>query len=198
MPVVQAKDEKPKRNREDIVVYVLSVALLATLGLAALYGMRYGNVDQSVVPGDVTIERNGTTVIEMHINDDFSADIEYLGHKMFGTLQLAGAEEDTILYQLRKVSFEDGSDAENTVLFVRMPRTGLQGDLSGSWMLYYSCPSQNNVMQSEWVVAEEGGSAKVGFVTKMNAITAQRKALLDISEDWKWEKRGQTLSLTSE
>ena len=92
--------DKPKRSREDIVVYILSAALLITLGLAAAYGMRYGNVDESVVPGDISIIKDGGTLVTMHVNDRLTAESEYRGFKMSGKRQLAGAEEDTILYQL--------------------------------------------------------------------------------------------------
>lgn len=193
---MQPTTDKPKRSREDIVLYILSAALLITLGLAAAYGMRYGNVDESVVPGDITITKDGGTLVTMHVNDDLTADVEYLGFKMSGTLTLAGAEEDTILYQLKKVTLANGIDPEGCVLFVRMPRSGLQGNFSGPWMLYFSFPSQNNVMQSEWIIAEEDGTAKVGAAAKMNAITAQRSALLKSTTDWKWQKQGQALSLT--
>jgi len=189
--------EKPKRSREDIILYVLSAALLITLGLAAAYGMRYGNVDESVVPGDVTISKDGKHLVTMHVDDELHANIDYLGRKMSGNLVLAGAEEDTILYQLKKVSYDDGADASDTVLFVRMPRSGLQGDFAGPWMLYYSCPSQGNVMQSDWIVATEDGAAKVGAAANMNAITAQRNVLLNGSADWKWKKEGQALNLSS-
>ena len=196
---MQPATDKPKRarSRQDIVLYILSAALLITLGLAAAYGMRYGNVDESVVPGDITFTKDEAPLATIHVNDDLTADIDYLGFKMSGTLKLAGAEEDTILYQLYRVTFENGIDPKDAVLFVRMPRSGLQGDFSGPWMLYFSFPSQNNVMQSDWIITEEDGTAKVGEAIKMNAITAQRSVLLENSADWKWEKQGQTLSLVS-
>lgn len=184
-----------KRSKSDIAIYVLSGVLLVTLGAAALYGWHYGNVDESVTPGHIDVYENGSLLLTVNIEDDMTAKVGYLRRVMTGKFVLAGAEEDTILYQLKNIKFADGADASDTVFFLRIPRSGLQGDFSGPWMTYFSCPSQS-AKHSDWIIANGDGTASVGGRDKMNAITAQRKQLLEWSKAWTWKKSGYGLYLT--
>ena len=181
---------------EDKALLILSVLLLIALACASLYGIRYGNVDESVVPGQMTVIEDGEVTLDLNIDDNLNASINSIGFKMTGTLKLAGAEEDTILYQLNGISLEDETDSKGAVFFIRMPRSGLQGDLSGTWMVYCTFPE---VAYSKWMFLQEDGSAAVGFKNSTNVITMQRDAIIKISEEmpWSWEKHGSTLLLSS-
>ena len=174
----------------DVVTYVLAIALLVTLALAASYGFRYGNVDESVATGNITIKVDNSTHAAISVDDNMRARVTYANKVMTGTLKLAGAEEDTILFQLRGIAFSDGSDASDAVLFIRMPRSGLQGDYSGAWMFYFSCPSQKVKKYSEWLIANEGGTGFWGFSDKLNAVTTLRKKLIKSASKATWVKEG--------
>ena len=183
-------------RKSDIAMYVLSGALLVALGAAALYGWHYGNVDESVAPGHIDVHENSSLLLVVDINDDMTAKVAYLNRVMTGKFVLAGAEEDSILFQLKNIKFEDGSDSSDAVFFLRLPRTGLQGDYAGPWMTYFSCPSQG-AQYGNWVIAREDGSASVGARDKLNAITAQRYQLLEWSSVWTWVKGGDAMRLNS-
>ena len=186
-----------KRSATDIFTWVLAAALLVTLALASLYGFKYGNVDEGTAPGNITIYEDGNPWLIASIDDGMNARVGYLGYIFTGTFRLAGAEEDTVLYQLRGIEFAsgpEGADALDAVFFLRVPRTGLQGDFSGPWMAYFSWPSQG-VQHSDWMITREDSTASVGARDNVNAITAQRARLLEWSSDWTWHKSGHGLYL---
>ena len=179
----------------DKLAIALAVLLVAALGAASLYGFKYGKVDTSVAVGKVTIKKGEEVLLKMTVDEDMQAQVRYHQKRMTGTLVFAGAETDTILFQLQDIKYKDGSDASDAVLFMRMPRSGVQGDLSGAWMTYFSQPSTNENC-SEWVIAHEDGTADYGLKDKLNAITAQRFKLVELSEEgWTWEKKKSVLQL---
>lgn len=183
--------------REDAVVCILAIALLITMALASMYGFKYGNVDTSVAIGSVSITKDGKNLLTIDSDENLNAHVAYLGADMTGQLVLAGAEEDTILFQLTKIAHTDGTDSSDTVTFIRMPRDGLTGDLTGPWMVYFSRPSLE-INLSDWVFIKADGTASAGWRSKMNAITTQRFKLFEMSDNsWTWEKNGSALTLNS-
>lgn len=191
----QRTQEKKPLERRDIPLIVLSVLLLVAMGMATIYGIRYGNVDESVVSGDVSLVEDDHPVLSMHVDDDKHADITYLGLKMSGTLRLNGAEKDTILYMLTKITLEDGAEPGNLAFLVRMPRSGLKGDLAGPWMVYFS-RTDTGFISSEWVLANEGGEAIIGHSGSLNPMTTMRDQLIGKSTKGTWEREGSTLRVT--
>lgn len=187
-----------KRSMSDVAVYVLSGALLIAMLLASIYGWRYGNVDTSVACGNISIKKSELPFIDLSVDKDLNATVYhgYIGREMKGKLVLAGAETDTILFQLKDMHFTDGGDPSQAILFIRMPRTGLQGDYAGVWMTYFSYPSED-VKISEWIIADEGGNAISGLKTGYNVITAQRNQLGSYSNAWTWQKAGSSMILTT-
>ena len=110
---------------------MLSRVPFVALGAAALYGWHYGNVDESVAPGHIDVHENSSLLLVVDINDDMTAKVAYLNRVMTGKFVLAGAEEDSILFQLKNIKFEDGSDSSDAVFFLRMLRTGLRAIMQG-------------------------------------------------------------------
>lgn len=179
----------------DRLVIALAVLYVVALGAASFYGLRYGRADTGMAVGKVTITKNEKPLFKMAVNKKMKARISYLNKDLTGTLKLNGAETDTVLFRVEGIAFEDGSDASDAVLFVRMPRSGVGGDLNGAWMVYFFQPSANESF-SEWVIAHEDGSADYGHGDNINAITAQRFALEELSEkDWNWNSKGSVLRL---
>lgn len=194
---VEASRNSNQSTGFDIAVYILSGALLVILASAAFYGWKYGNVDESVAAGRIALIKDGLRLVTMDVDEDLSATINYYkGPIMKGKLVLSGAEEDSILFRLRNIKLDDKTDASDLVFFVRMPRSGLQGDFTGPWVFYYSRPSAG-VTISEWALIESGNNAHVGWKAAANAIVTQRKMLLEWSEEWAWSKRGTDLVLES-
>lgn len=183
-------------SKTDVVTYVLAALLLVTLGLASLYGFKYGRVDESTAAGTITICDEEETWLKATIDEELNADVEYFGEHFLGTFKLAGAEEDSVLYQLRKVKHSNGQDADGAILFLRMPRSGLQGDFQGPWMVYFAV-ADSDIKHSCWVLANDDETAFVGTAEGMNAITTQRKELIELAEARYWEKDGNTLLLST-
>lgn len=186
--------------REDPLLYALSGLLLVAMLMATLYGLRYGNVDQSVVKGHVSINVGDAWLATIDVDENKEATINYVGHTMHGKLRLDGADTDSILYAVKDLTFENNLDPKGAVLLVRVPRSGLQGDLSGPWMLYFSYPADGEVegsTRSDWVYAGADGTALYGYAPDMNAMTAQRKTLEAQSVAWRWTKTADGLSLTN-
>ena len=96
----------------DYVTIVVAAFLVIALLLASLYGIRFGTVDESVVPGESSIIINDKSVLKLAVNDELDAVVTYRGNTMHGQLKLAGADIDTILYQLRDFEFADESDVD--------------------------------------------------------------------------------------
>lgn len=59
--------ERAKARPSNTLLVALSVLLLATLGLASLYGFRYGKIDESVMPGRIELSCNDRTVATIDI-----------------------------------------------------------------------------------------------------------------------------------
>ena len=186
--------------REDPLLYALSGLLLVAMLMATMYGLRYGKVDESVVKGHVSISVGDTWLATIDVDESKDATVNYLGHTIHGKLRLDGADTDSILYVMKDMSFENNLDPKGAVLLVRMPRSGLEGDLSGTWMLYFLYPDDGEVegnVRSDWVFARADGTALYGYAPEMNAMTAQRKTLEQSSVAWRWSKTDEGLSLTN-
>ena len=186
--------------REDPLLYALSGLLFVAMFIAALYGLRYGKVDESVVKGRVSINVGDAWLATIDVDENKEATINYVGHTMHGKLKLDGADTDSILYVVKDLTFENNLDPTGAVLLIRVPRSGLQGDLSGPWMLYFSYPADGEVegsTRSDWVYANADGTALYGYAPDMNAMTAQRKTLEAQSVAWHWTKTADGLSLTN-
>ena len=186
--------------REDPLLYALSGLLLVAMLMATMYGLRYGKVDQSVVKGHVSISVGDTWLATIDVDENKDATVNYLGHTIHGKLRLDGADTDSVLYVMKDMTFENNLDPKGAVLLVRMPRSGLEGDLSGTWMLYFSYPDDGEVegnVRSDWVFARADGTALYGYAPEMNAMTAQRKTLEQSSVAWHWSKTDEGLSLTN-
>ena len=95
----------------DWPLLVLSAALLVAMGLATLYGFKYGNVDETVMPGYVCIKDNGATRFALRVDDDLDAEAFFNGVNITGHLTLDGAEKDTILYRFTKIEVVDDEQA---------------------------------------------------------------------------------------
>lgn len=196
--------------REDPTLYILSALLLVAMGCATLYHLRYARIDETVIPGSVEIDDMDGTVLAMHIDDDMQAEITYRDWSLKGTLALDGAEEDTVLYKLNDAEFtndtepepvehpatdaEEGADSGTTdaepgppILLVRVPRSGLQGDHTGPWMVYFTYTAAD-LLSSDWVFIEEGGKARVGNSTTLNPMTMLRKDLMKQAQRTTWER----------
>lgn len=178
------------------ITLILALALFLALAICTAYGLNYGDVNQSAAKGSITIMANESPIATIHVNEDMSATVDYLSHRITGTLKLEGAEEDTLLFQLRDASLIDEPLTDDAILFIRMPRSGLQGNYEGFWVIYYSCPSEN-IMRSDWLYASSNNNALAGFSNKTNAITKQRNVLLENAEPYRWEKRGSVLLLSN-
>ena len=190
---MQEQTGKKSVKAFDVAVYVLAGLLVVVLGAASIYGFRYANVDESVATGNITIRKNDSELAKIKIDEELNAHVDYMKLSMQGKLKLAGAEKDTILFQLTDITLEDGSDTSDLVFFIRMPRSGLQGDFSGAWMLYLSRPSKK-VTCGDWIIASSDKTALSGRLKK-NVITMQRSALVEKSSDWTWNKKGNSLIL---
>ena len=177
----------------DTLAIILGLLLLAAMAKAAIYGMEFTDVDESVVPGKIEFVKNGKSVFALSVHDDMTAAVKYKGQRMTGTLTFAGAEEDTILYQLRDISLTDGTKPEDYIVFVRMPRLGIQGDYSGVWMVYFRSNSLG-VRCSDWIFADKDGTAIAGHRNKTNAVATRRLRLLEWSHDYLWHKDGNRLA----
>ena len=184
-------------SKTDLVTYVLAALLLVTLGLASLYGFKYGRVDESTAAGTITICDEEGTWLKATIDEELNADVECFGKHFLGTFRLAGAEEDSVLYQLGKVKYSNGQDADGVILFLRMPRSGLQGDFQGPWMVYFSWANYS-IQHSFWVLTNEDGTAFAGMADGMNAVTTQRPRLIELASAMYWQKDGNVLSLSTE
>lgn len=197
--------------REDVLLYVASVLLLFAMGWAAIYHVRYANVDESVVPGKVRIYEQGESgrecLLFLDIADDMSATVRYHGWRLRGIFMLRGAEEDTVLYQLinaevvgsapeEAAEAEESPDLKPPALLVRMPRSGLQGDFTGPWMTYLSYGTDYTT--SDWLFVEDNGVARVGYSDTSNALTIMRKDLLEETTPATWEYALEGIVLSSE
>lgn len=197
----KASEENEKRGgigawfREDPLVFILSIALLVAMGAATLYHFRYAQIDHSVMPGQVNIVLGDKIRMRLDIEEDLSATVKYRDLFVQGKLRLEGAEEDTVLYRLVDTHNLDGTELEGLILFIRVPRSGLQGNLCGPWMAYLSYEGWDTVC-SDWIFIQEDGTALVGEGEGVNAMTMLRRDLLDRTREMVWKRYGQTLYLT--
>lgn len=197
----KAPEEKEKRGgigawfREDPLVFILSIALLIAMGAATLYHFRYAQIDHSVMPGTVNIVLGDKIKMRLQIDEDLNATVKYRDLFVQGKLRLEGAEEDTVLYRLIETRDLDGYEIEDLILFIRVPRSGLQGDLCGPWMAYLSYEAWNSVC-SDWFFIQEDGTALVGEGENMNAMTALRRDLLGRTRTYTWKRNSQVLYIT--
>ena len=100
--------------------------------------------------------------------------------------QGAEADEGTADSSTEEEAAETIEDASDIILFIRMPRSGLQGDYSGVWVVYYSRPSEK-AAYSDWAIISEDGTAVTGFKRNFNAVTAQRSKLVELAKPgWTW------------
>ena len=187
--------ERAKSNPSDTLLVALSVLLLVTLGLASLYGFRYGRIDDSVMPGKVELACNDRTVMTLDIASMDDVTVGFDGIVVHGKLRLEGADTQSVLYALDKKTYENGLDPEDTALLLRVPRGGLQGDLSGPWMVYFA---QNavNAKHGMWALLGQDGTAHYESSRAANPMTMQYPALEEASRVGTWQRDGNRILVT--
>lgn len=173
---------------EDLLLVVLSLTVLLAMGAATMYHFRYSPIDKSVLPGQISIIKDDKSRLRISIHEDLTATIKYRDMYARGTLKLEGAEEDSVMAILRDAEDFDGNELKDLAVMVRMPRTGLQGDFCGPWMVYLSYPEWNSVV-SDWFFLQNDGTALVGEGEGINAMTTLRQVLLDRAEEWTWRRK---------
>lgn len=208
-----------ENERPDWTLIILSVALLVAMGLATLYGLRYGNVDESVMVGEVSIIDGKNLLFSMKADEQKNVEICYNGLKLKGTLHLDGAEKDTILYRMAvkeaEPDLEEGhatpeqaervdgwlSWAENSkldpadvIMLVRVPRSGLTGDFVGPWMMYSVYQPEEDTT-SDWMFLHDDGVALTGVGGIGNPMTAMREDLEKKTEETTWSVDGHTITI---
>ncbi len=208
-----------ERERPDWTLLILSAALLVAMGLATLYGLRYGNVDESVMVGEVSIIDGQNLLFSMRADEQKNVEICYNGLKLKGTLHLDGAEKDTILYRVAvkeaEPDLEEGhatpgqaervdgwlSWAENSkldpadvIMLVRVPRSGLSGDYVGPWMMYFVYQPEEDIT-SGWMFLHEDGVALTGVGGIGNPMTAMREDLEKKTEETTWSVDGHVITI---
>ena len=181
--------ERAKAHPSDTLLVVLSVLLLATLGLASLYGFRYGNIDDSVMPGKVELACNDRTVMTLDIASMDDVTVGFDGLVAHGKLKLEGADTKSVLYTLRELTYENGLNPENTALLLRIPRGGLQGDLSGPWMVYFT-QNAENAKHGTWALLGQDGTAYYESSRTKNPMVMQYPALEEESRVGTWQRDG--------
>ena len=181
--------ERAKSHPSDMLLVALSVLLLVTLGLASLYGFRYGRIDDSVMPGKVELACNDRTVVTLDIASMDDVTVGFDGIVVHGKLRLEGADTQSVLYALDKKTYENGLDPKNTALLLRVPRSGLQGDLSGPWMVYFA-QNEDNAKHSMWALLGQDGAAHYESSRSANPMTMQYPALEKASRVGTWQRDG--------
>lgn len=187
--------ERAKAHPSDSLLVVLSVLLLVTLGLASLYGFRYGRIDDSVMPGKVELVCNDRTVATLDIASMDDVTVDFEGLVVHGKLRLEGADTQSVLYALDKKTYDNGLDPANTALLLRVPRGGLQGDLSGPWMLYFA-QNADNAKHGMWALLGKDGKAHYEMSRSKNPITMQYPALEEQSKVGTWERDGNRILIS--
>lgn len=170
--------------------------LLVAMILASLYGLRYGKVDQSVVSGSISFYEGDRMLASIAIDDDMNATIDCSWGSIRGRLKMDGADTDSILYKMTDISFEGGMDSRGAIIMLRVPRTGLQGNFVGPWMMYYSYPADGDVpgrVYSDWLFVRSDGMVLGSGQKDFNVMTAQRKDLEEKSSTWTWTRSGDRL-----
>lgn len=133
--------------------------------------------------------------------------VHYRDWRLRGKLTLRGAETDTILFQLFDAEFlgvapsasteQDDAESSAPILFVRMPRSGLQGAYVGPWMAYFSYEDAD-LLSSDWVFIGEDGTAKIGYSEYLNAMTMTRGNLMEKTTTISWEETSEGVLLNAE
>ncbi len=186
---------RAKAHPSETLLAVVSVLLLVTLGLASLYGLRYGQIDDSVMPGRVELVCNDRTVATLDIASMDDATVAFDGIVVHGKLQLDGADTQSVLYSLNKKTYENGLDPKSTALLLRIPRGGLQGDLSGPWMFYF-VQNKENVKHGTWALLGKDGTAHYESSRSKNPMTMQYPELEAASRVGTWKRDGNRILIS--
>ncbi|MBR3326625.1 MAG: hypothetical protein IKG22_04815 [Atopobiaceae bacterium] len=187
--------ERVKARPSDALLVVLSVLLLVAFGLAYLYHLRYSKVDDSVMPGKVELVCNDRSVVTLDITSMDDATIEFDGLVVHGKLRINGMDTQSILYSLNDASYENGLNPEDFALLLRVPRGGLQGDLSGPWMVYFA-QIEGDAKHSMWALLEQGGRAHYGTSRSDNPMTMLYPELKKVSKAGTWKRDGSRIMVT--
>lgn len=198
----EARREAGARGRlsgmsgSDKLLVALSVLLLVTLGLASLYGFKYGRIDESVLPGKFTLVHDGAEVLSIDIASKDDVTVNFGDFVVHGKLALEGADTQSVLYKLTDRTYSTGLDPENTALLLRVPRGGLQGDFTGPWMVYHTL-TKTGAKKSIWTMLNEDGTGYFGRSTSTNPMVTQYPQLEKASKKVTWQRDGNRVSVSS-
>ena len=186
----------PRLSRYDFALYVLSGVFFLALLFASVFGLRYGNVDESVIPGKIAFCEDERVLSVIEIDESMNARVSCSWGTIRGKLRMYGAETDSVLYAMEDILFEGSVDPKGAIVMLRVPRTGLQGDFVGPWMMYYSYPADGDVpgrVYSDWLFVRPDGTVLGGGQSDFNVMTAQRRELEKKSSTWPWTRSGERL-----
>lgn len=159
--------------------------LLVAMVFSGGYGIRNSATSASLLPGEVTIERDENT-FSVTVAENLDASIRYGDVLLHGHLVLCGGDEESLLYQVKKPEYDDATkDSSTLTAILRVPRSGFVGDCLGPWMVYIADASIGLDI-GDWAYVASDNTAMAGSCAFFNPMTATRSTLMSMSSQYKW------------
>ena len=218
------KHTRKESGNRDIFFMPTVLLLIVSMVMATVFHLHYSSVDEQAVPGSMTLSISATTglttdsdsdaesstIYSVTINSDMRATIDYLGLKLRGWFKLVGGDADTLMYLLKGVELaeepasevakamgakEGGAlDTSGIKVYIRMPRSGLQGDWVGIWVVDYRY-IPTSVQFGDWCIVREDGTALAGSERGGDTVQTLKELLEAKSASYTWTRRGDDLEL---